>query len=384
MGNLFYHLKITIRNLRRDKMYSIINIVGLAVSLTAVLFILFWVNDEMSFDKHYKQSNDIYLSVSSFDMGDRQEYWARSSPPIAAAAKAEIPEVINSCRILTYWDVESIRYGENVFSDVNCSLVDSSFFSIFDFNIKDGDARNLLPDKNSVVLSESVAKVLFGNEEAIGKIIIDDSHREFHVTGIIADMPENSSNRYNVLFSFSFLESTNPNLNEWWGNLNYKTYFLLQSGTDADNVAKKITDIHSRHDQWQLTYLLLPFEKEHFYNLDGTPNSNLQACRLLSIAVAVLLLIACINYVNLVTARSSRRTKEVLVRSIIGARKSTLFAYFFNESLLLIFCSQLLAVALLYLLFPFYCQITGKQSEYNLFSLTNITLFGLTDRKSVV
>ena len=106
---MFYHLKIAIRNLRRDRMYSIINIVGLAVSLTAVLFILFWVNDEMSFDKHYKQSNDIYLSVSSFDMGDRQEYWALSSPPLAATVKAEIPEVINSCRIYMSWDVESDR-----------------------------------------------------------------------------------------------------------------------------------------------------------------------------------------------------------------------------------------------------------------------------------
>ena len=378
MGNLFYHLKITIRNLRRDRMYSIINILGLAVSLTAVLFILFWVNDEMSFNKFYKQSDNIYLSVSSFDTGNKQVYWGVSSLPLAATVKSEIPEVINACRLVTYWRVENIRYGENIFSDVNCSLVDSSFFSIFDFNVKDGDAQNLLPDKNSVVLSESVAKVLFGKEKAIGKTIIDDSSREFHVTGVIADIPENSSNRYNVIFSFSFFEYMEPSQKEEWNRLDYKTYFLLRPGTNANDVATKITDIHAQHEQWPVTYLLQPLVKEHFYDLDGTPNSNLQACRLFSIAVAVLLLIACINYVNLVTARSSRRNKEVRVRSILGARKSTLFAYFFNESLLLVFCSLILAVALLYLLSPLYSLITGKQSELDIFSMTTLTLFGLT------
>jgi ABC-type antimicrobial peptide transport system permease subunit len=370
--------RIAIRNLRRNGLYSWINIAGLAVCLAAVLLILLWVNDEMSFDKFHKRSRDIYLSVASFNMGDKQEYWKSSSPPIAGMAKNEIPEVENACRILEYWDTETIKHGDNTLSDVRCALVDPSFFSIFSFHLREGNIHAVLPDRNSVVLSESAAGVLFGNEEAVGKTVVDHLRREFHVTGVLADMPENSSNRYNVIFSFAFYEALTPQLNEWWGNLNYKTYFLLQPGADANNAAQKITGIHSRHSQWALTYLLHPLEKENLYNLDGTANTKLQACRLFAVAVALLLLIACINYVNLVTARSSRRNKEIFVRNVLGARKINLFAHFFNESLLLFFCSLIVATLLIYLLFPLYNQITGKQLEFHLFSLSTLAIFGLT------
>ena len=374
---MFYNLKIAIRNLRRNGLYSVINVAGLAVSLTAVILIMLWVNDEMSFNKFHKRSKDIYLTISSFDRGDKQIYWNVTSSPLVHAGIAEIPEVENACRIYQYWEKEFLRYNENTLSNVSSSMVDSSFFSIFSFEIKEGDIKTLLRDKHSVVLSESAAKTLFRDENPIGKTIVDNSNLEYHVTGIFADMPQNSSNRYNAIFAFSLYESMNPDINERWGQLNYQTYFLLKPGADAKATAQKLTGIHRRNSKWELTYSLLPLEKQNLYNWDGTANTKLQACRLFSTAVGILLLIACINYINLVTSRASRRNKEIFVRNVMGAHKRNLFAHFFNESLLLFFCSLIAATLLIYFLFPVYNQITGKQLEFRLFSASTMMIYGL-------
>ena len=374
---MLYHLKIILRNLFQNGLYSVINIAGLAISLAAVILIMLWVNDELSYDKFHKRSKDIYVAVASFDRGGEQYNTPVASPPMANAGKTEIPEVENACRIHEYWSVEFLQHNENTLSNVRCAMMDSSFFSIFSFELKDGDVRTLLSDNYSVVLSERVVKVLFGDEDPIGKTIVDDSRRNFHVTGIIADMPQHSSNRYDAIFAFSLFESLNPKLNEWWGNLNYKTYFLLKTDADAETVAQKLTGIHRSNSEWELTYSLLPLEKQNLHNWDGSANTKLQACRLFSTAVGVLLLIACINYINLVTSRASRRNKEIFVRNVMGARKRNLFAHFFNESLLLFLCSLIIATLLIYLLFPVYDQITGKQLEFRLLSASTMMIYGL-------
>jgi ABC-type antimicrobial peptide transport system permease subunit len=274
-----------------------------------------------------------------------------------------------------------LQFDENILADVRVAIVDMSFFAMFDVAVKQGDTRALLPDDNSVVLSESATKVLFGNEEPLGQIIADNSGRQFHVTGIIADLPHNSSIRCNVVFPFAAYESTilttNLNMGSLWRTLRGQTYFLLQPGADVSTVAQKLNDLHQRNDSWEITYSLFPFEKQNLYQFDGTAKSNLQVCRLFAVAAAVLLLIACINYVNLVTSRTSRRNKEIFVRNVFGARKRHLFAYFFSESLLMFFASLVVATALIYFLFPVYNQITGKQLDFQLFSAPTMMIYGM-------
>jgi len=375
---MFYNLKITLRNLSKNRLYSIINITGLAVSLAAVIFITMWVYDELSFDKFHKRGKDIYLTVSSYYSG---VYWDVSAPPLGPAGIAEIPEVENACRIFDT-DVKFLKYKQNILTDIRGSIVDLPFFSVFNIKVKQGDVRALLPDNNSVVLSENAAQMLFEKEEPLGKIITDNTGRQFHVTGIIADLPQNSSIRSNVIFPFSLYESTNLtpnalNMGSLWRSLRCQTYFLLRHGADVTTVAQKLNVVHQKHDSWAITYSLFPFEKQNLYQFDGTAKSNLQACRLFSVAAAILLLIACINYVNLVTSRTSRRNKEIFVRNVFGARKRNLFAHFLNESLLLFFASLVVATLLIYFLFPVYNQITGKQLEFRLFSASTMMIYGL-------
>ena len=371
---MFYHLKIIIRNLFHNGLYSIINIAGLAVSLTAVILILLWIQNELSFDKFHERSKDIHLALTSYYSGT---YWTSSSPAMAPAANTEIPEIENACRISENTNVRFLKYNENMLTDVYSSMVDSSFFSIFDFKIKEGNVNALLPDEQSVILSESAAKVLFGSEEPVGKIILDNAERPFHVTGIIADMPQKSSLRYNVIFAYTLPAQQNQNMGSLWRSLACETYFLLKPGVKAETVTQKLNAVHQKNDSWELAYSLFPLEKQNLYHLDGMENSKMQACRLFSIAVGVLLLIACINYVNLVTSRASRRNKEIFVRNVMGARKRNLFAYFFNESLLLFLCSMAIATFLIWLLFPFYNQITDGQLEFRILSASTLTVYGL-------
>jgi ABC-type antimicrobial peptide transport system permease subunit len=388
---MFYNLKIAIKNLARNGIYSVINVVGLSVSLATVILIMLWVSDEYSYDKFHKRSEDIYLTTLSLKMGDAENLFEATPMPLALAAKAKIPEIENACRLYNYWNVDFLKYNDNILRDINCTMADSSFFSIFNFKIINGDVHNLLTDNYSIVLSEKVAKIMFGDEDPIGKTVEDNDGDKYHVTGIMADMPANSSLQYDVIFALSLLETTYPQKTEEWGTYDYRTYFMLHPNSDVKEVEQKLTRMQleiykaifaeleeDNVEDWGVNYSLLALEKHNLYNADGTPNSKKQACRMFSISVVVLLLIACINYVNLVTSRASRRNKEIFVRSAMGARKWNLFAHFFNESLVLFLCSLIIATFLIYLLFPFYCQIANKQLEFHLFAPSTMLIYGLT------
>ncbi len=374
---MFYQLKIALRNLRNNGIYSAINVGGLAVSLAVCILIMLWINNERSFDKFHKRYKDIYMTVASFESNGASQQWGVASPALSLAAKAEIPEIENACR-LTQMGTGFLKYGDNILNNVGYSAVDSTFFSIFDFQILKGDRRNMLPYENSVVLSKSAAVTLFGDRDPIGQTVTDAGRKAYYASGVIADMPQNSSNRYDVLFNFRTEEAKYPKLNEEWYRVNFKTYFLLRPDTDAQDIGRRLTSMHAANNKsLKLTYSLHSLEKENLYDLAGNPNTTMQACRLFAIAVAVLLLIACINYINLVTARASRRDKEISVRKILGANRSVLFSQFFNESLLLFFCSLLLSVGLIYAFFPAYNQIIGKELTFRLFSPETLTFYGI-------
>ncbi len=375
---MFYHLKVAFRNLRRNGMYSTISVSGLAIALAAVILIMLWVGDELSFNRFHKRSKDMYQANIQFQTEGKDAYWPIASAPMAYAAKEEIPDVEDVCRVFIWGrKPDFLKNGERVITDMRYAMVDSSFFTFFDFPLLKGNARRALVDPYSIVLSSSMAKKLFGNEDPIGQIVLDQEQQQYHVTGVMADMPGNSSHRFDVLSPFTLNEIYESDAKTEWRRFNFHTYLLLRPGADAQAIAKKLTEIQMQNQsEVNVSYILQPLEDINLYEASGAANSKMQACRLLSVAAFILLLIACVNYVNLVTARATRRDKEIFTRSLLGAKKKSLFASFFSESLLLFFLSLIVAIALLLLVFPAYNLLIGKQLSFHIFSGTAMAMYG--------
>jgi ABC-type antimicrobial peptide transport system permease subunit len=374
-------LKIIIRNLRKNGMYSVINIAGLAVGLTACILIMLWVQDELGFDRFHTRGSNIYQTSLRFNEGG--DYWTIACAPLAFAAVEEIPEIENACRYYAYWGADMLKYTENdseqVVTGFSYAMVDSTFFSIFDFPVLEGEAQRMLVEPQSIVLSASIARQLFGDESATGKMLFDNNRQSYHVTGVMADMPQNSSIRFDVLLPFSLYEHSRPDELTGWGRFDFKTWFLLQPHADVATVEKKLTEIQNKiAPNVAVSYTLQSFETLNFRHADGSANSKAQSCRLFLVVAVAVILIACVNYVNISTARASRRNREVFVKNILGARKANLFVWFLNESILLFLLALFVATVLLFAVFPAFNHIAGKQLEFHLFSVQTLPVYGLT------
>lgn len=371
------YLRTAWRNLAANRTYSIVNIVGLGVSLAASILLLLWVQDELSFDMFHSKADRIYRVSAAFRQNGKEEVWTSTPAPLATAGKLQVPEIADACRVSGAWQLQRFRYKDKKFFSIDCGLADTSFFSMFDFQIIQGDKRNLFPDKQSVVMSETTAEKFFGKENPIGKTIIANDNEQMHVTGIMKDIPENSSIRYSMVLPFSRLESNYDgndywkSLNEDWGNYNYDTYFLFKKPESASSAAIKLTRIHQKAQPEDftknLTYILLPLKKVHLYDAQGK-EQGMATVRIFFLVAVIILFIACINYVNLVTARAIKRAKEISVRKIAGAGNWHLFLQFMCETLLLILVSLVVATMIIYLTIPLYNQISAKQIQFSFFN----------------
>ena len=382
---MFYNLKIAFRNLRRNGVYSVINVMGLAVGLISCILIMFWVQDELSFDKFHTRSKDIYQTNVRFKGTDNDMYWNIACAPLAFAAKEEIPEIENVCRYYGYWGVNMLKYideeKEHTVTEFTYGMVDSTFFSMFDFQVLDGDPQRMLVEPQSIVLSADIAGQLFGDESPIGKVLFDNNRQPYHVTGVMADMPKNSTVRFDILLPFSLYEHSRPDELTGWDRFDFKTWFLLRPNTDVATIEKKLTDMQNNHSQPEnmaVSYSLQSIEAVNFRNADGSLNARAQTCRLFQIIAFVIIIVACVNYINISTARASRRNKEVFVKNILGARKRNLFFQFFNEAILLFLLSLFAATILLPSVFPTFNHIAGKQLEFNFLSADTWIVYGLT------
>ncbi len=379
--------RLTFRNLRKSKTYSIINITGLAVSLAASILLLLWVKDEISFDGFHKNGDGIYRVATKFNQDGKEIIWGSTSAPLAVFAKKELPEVQNTCRINDVYNMSLFEYNNKKFFETKCGQVDSTFFDMFTFPLVKGDERNPFTDDYSVILSESTASKFFGTADPIGKAFKADDKNMYHVTGVMKDMPANSSIRYNILFSFNLLKHNYDgkgywkSLNEDWGNYNYSTYLQLKPGTNTVNVGKKLADIHRRNQGGEFTktmlYLVNPLGKIHLYGVDGK-SDGMTIVRVFFIVAVIILLIACINYVNLVTARAAKRAKEISMRKIIGATKNHLFRQFLGESFVLFVIALLVATMLIYSVMPLYNDIAGKEIVFHFYDPQVLAVYGVT------
>ena len=370
------YFKTAWRNLVKNKFYSIINISGLAIGLAVGIMILLWVQDEFSYDSFHRNADNIYKINSHLGTGAGAQVWEGSPAPLAIFCKS-IPEVVNTVRILKRENQLLFTYGDKKFIEINTAFVDSSFFSIFDFKLLKGNPAKPFNNNNSIILTATVAKKYFGNEDPVGKIIVADGKDNFVVTGVMEDFPENSSIKYDMLFPMSLYAKNFQGNGEWktidedLGNYFYSIYLQGQKGASPEIIGKKITKIYWDHRPGESAkdgfYTLQPLKSLHLIAADGN-SSALQTVRIFLVVAILILFIACINYVNLSTARSMIRSKEVSVRKIIGAAKYQLFIQFIIESALLFLFASIVAFLLINLLLPLYNDLSGK---HLLFSLAN-------------
>jgi putative ABC transport system permease protein len=368
------YFKTAWRNLFRNKFYSFINIAGLTAGLAIGILILLWVQDELSFDGFHKNSGNIYRVELFGGTGASKQIWESTVAPIGPLAKQELPEVQDQVRITGNWLFSLYKYKEKVFSEQNVAFADPSLFRIFDFPLVEGNTAKPFANDNSVVITKKTAKRYFGTDNAIGKVLVADGKENFTVSGVINDFPLNSSINFDMIMPMSYqvksaLVNSKMDVNTDFSTYNYQTYFKVKPGTSLKKLTADLFNIHIKHraEDTDAEYLLLPINKMHLYNADGT-DRGIQTVRIFIIIALVILLIACINYVNLSTARSLLRAKEISMRKIIGAGKMQLFMQFLAETALLFLIATLYALFAIYLLMPLFNLLAGKQLVFNLFN----------------
>jgi putative ABC transport system permease protein len=366
-----------LRNLWKNKFYSAINVTGLSVGLAIGIMILLWVQDEVSFNNFHSHAKNIYKINSHLGTGIGEQVWEGAPSPVALFAKSDIPEVENAVRIAPNYSMSLYANGNSRFVIDKTAFADKSFFTIFDFKLLQGNKTRPFKDANSVILTQSTAKKLFGNDDPMDKIIVAENSENFTVTGVLEDFPENSTIRYNMVFPIENYGKKFGGNGSWktidedLGNYFYNIYLQLKPAADVKTVESKLTKIFSEKNSGDTRYKLQNMRDLHLYAADGNP-AAMQTVRTFSIVAILILFIACINYVNLSTARSMLRSKEVSVRKIIGAQRAQLFMQFVCESATIFAIGSIVAVLLIKILFPFYNEISGKNL---VFSFTDMKMW---------
>ncbi|MCC7401114.1 MAG: ABC transporter permease [Chitinophagaceae bacterium] len=372
------YFKIAVRNLWKNKGFSAINIAGLAIGLACFILIALFVMDELSYDRFYPDADRIYRVDADIKFGGNNLNLTVSSDPMGPVLKKDYPQVEEYTRIYASEGSKLVRKGNEYINEEKIVYADSTFFNIFPQKVVSGETKTALFEPNTVVISETAAKKYFSTVDAAGKTIEIDK-KPFKVTAVIKDMPHNSH------FHFDFIMSM-KNVEYRWNDFlshNFHTYILLKKGTDYHAFEKNFTQVLDnyvlpqakqfmtglnsmedfRKSGNKLDYSLMPLTKIHLYSHrfpELEANSNIQFVYIFSAVALFILLIACINFMNLSTARSVNRAKEVGIRKVLGTGKKNLIAQFLSESALMAFISLLLALVLTYFTLPLFNNIAAK------------------------
>jgi len=390
------YLKIAVRNFVKHKLYSFINVCGLAIGLACVLFILLWVRDEISFDRFHKNANVIYRMNWDFKFNNNEGIGPGTPPPLAATLTNEIPEVVAATRVFPVSKM-IVRYENKFFNEPLIRGVEANFFEFFDFEMLSGNSQTALAEPNSVILTDEAAAKYFGNEPALGKILTIGEEKlvfgkkmyrnAFKVTGIVKSPPHNSHLQFDLLTSIS----SHPEVAyfDWsWFWMQVTTYAKLKTGVSTSAVEAKIPALVKKHapaafkrvgssydeliangGRWNFVFQPLT----DIYLGSGQtgnrlgPVGNKVYVYIFSTIAVFILLIACINFMNLATARSANRAKEVGVRKALGSKKSMLVGRFLVESIAFSAIAMPLALFLVELFIAPVNQLSGKNLQLNLF-----------------
>ena len=343
------YLIVAIRGIKRRKGISFINIFGLALGIACCILIFLWVQDEVSFDRFHKNSATLYGA-----------YFSNGSPitPTALAGFLieQYPEVVTAARF-DYAGRIKVQYGEKTFMEDGGVFVDPAFIDMFTLEFISGNPETAFTQPFSILITESFAKKYFARDDPIGKTL--SAHgSDFNVGGVIKDFPHNSHIRFDFLIPFSVLGEMGRDLNTWNGNW-HRTFVQLHENVSLSDVNKKVINVVRDHrPQEQRSFLLRPISEIHLYRLNG--GGRIIYVYIFSSIAFFILLIACINFINLATAQSATRSREVGMRKTVGARRSDLVKQFFSESLLLIFISWLIGILMVRLILPEFNALTDK------------------------
>jgi putative ABC transport system permease protein len=374
-GLLGNYLKIAWRKFRRQKGYSSINIAGLTVGMTCVVLLFLWIQDELSFDKFHERINDIYL-VSAHYKKEKNQLQVPSVPGVGPLLKELFPEVEGSARFLAGNIDLVLSTKDKTFSERRVFPGDPEVLEMFTFPLTAGDPKTALKDPDSLVLSEQAAKKYFGDEDPLGKIITVDNTFPMKVTGVMKDVPGNSTYRFDILVPLEFYaRNIHKEVDlKGFSNQNFFVFVRLRKGSSFDDVNRKIKEfVVATYQSDDYVPVLRPFERFHLYSL-GDGGGSIDQIRLIGFLGTFILLIACINFMNLTTARAGTRSKEIGMRKVVGAFRKDLIKQFYFETALFVLISMALTVLLAKLCLPLFNILFQK--ELTLDFLRNPSLMG--------
>jgi putative ABC transport system permease protein len=367
------HLKIALRNIFKHKIYSFINITGLAIGILAAIVIGVYIFTEISYDKFNEKSDRIYRVATYLEFGGNGMNLASNSFVVAPVLKNEFPEVENAARLRRFFYTNTpVKYNEVQFIERNVFYADPSIFNIFSINMLQGNPQTALAQPYSIVITPEMAQKYFGDEPPLGKVLELDQKRQYTVTGIIEKLPQNSHFSVNMLCSFESLRDVVGNqMNRWMGDFQNYTYILLKKGASPKTLEAKFPALVKSQIgelltalNGKLTLFMQPLEKIHLYSnmlneIDG--GGDIRYIYLFSAIAFLILFIACINFINLTTARSATRSREVGVKKVNGAGKLQLIFQFLGEAFLYTFFAVIIALNFLPIIWPIVKEYTGLE-----------------------
>ena len=388
------YFKVAWRNLLKNKVFTFINIIGLVTGLTCFILITLYVSDEISYDKFNEKADRIYRINSFIRMGGSELKLAVSSDPMGATLKKDFPQVEEYVRFYNSNGSKSIKKGNEFINEPDVTHADSTLFRVFTLPALYGDTKTALNDPNTVVITESAAKKYFGATNVVGRTIETNENNStlYKVTAVIKDVPHNAHFKFNFFFSMD-------NVQYGFGNFlshNFQTYVLLKEGVDYKEIenlfpkyiesyvmpqAKAVMQINSM-DEFKkagnsLEYTLIPLLKIHLHS-DFFPelgvNGDIKYVYIFSAVAVFILLLACINFINLSTARSMNRSREVGIRKVLGTSKSKLIIQFLSESALTVFIAMIIAVVIAWQILPLFNQLSAKTLTPSLLFSTKMLL----------
>ena len=362
------YFKIALRNIKRYPTYSILNISGMAIGMACAILILLWVQDELSYDRHFENADNLYRVIEKQNSPKGEgSLFAATLSAIAPALKNEYPEIFRSSRIMH--TPLTLKKGDE-FIEEKVLAVDKDFLKMFNIKFVRGDINTALNDPHNIIITEETARKYFGNEDALGKTL---PSRGFlvTVTGVVQPLPHNSHIQFDFLISTDFFVESGAHINGWEDRGRSYSYVELRKGTDSKLVDKKIQNFIKKHKKGSDAEIFLQnIKKIHLYssrkyNYDISGNGDITYVMILGLIAVFILLIACINFMNLSTAQSARRAKEIGLRKVAGANKQKIIVQFLGESLLIVFVAHAIAMILVELLLPSYNNLVGKQLNIN-------------------
>jgi putative ABC transport system permease protein len=376
------YFKIALRNILKHKGYSLINIIGLAVGMSCFVLISFLVGDEFSYDRFNERADRIYRLTLDAQVGEKMFLTAKSSAPLAQSLREDVPGVEATTRIRVVGD-HSMRFGDHSFTEYRLYLADSSLFRIFTFSVVEGDKSTFLTKPNTIVITDVMARRYFGDTPALGKTLVMDGNAPYMVCGVVRPLPKHSHWHFNSLVS-SWPRLFDNEEGNWIGN-NWYTYVLLKPGVSAEQAEqtfRSTVEVHVRPllkqvfaSDWKVLeargmhyrYRFQPIKDIHLYSqLDEEfePTGTISTVLMFIMIAVLILLIACINFMNLNTARSAHRAKEIGVRKVLGSQRRQLIQLFLSEAILLTFFAMVLSMGIAELVLPSLNTLIDKQLSF--------------------